>query len=407
MSIAVIFLMGTMFLASIGYGIILPTLPFLSQHIGATTFDLGLALAVFAIAQLMSSSFWGVLADRFGRKPNLVIGIIGYGVASALVGIVPNVLTLLLLRFLAGCFIAAVRPSAQALASDWTKPVDRPKVLGYLAAMNGFGFVFGPVLGSLLNVLGAAVPFFAVGFLSILNGVIAFWFLPREKRKTKPVKTGLIHIPSIRDVVGFIKVYDISLFLLGSLVFSLADASLAATLAYFITDHLNGTQTMTGWAFAINGGIGAILQMTLLAKVHARFGETTTIIAGFSIGALGYFLLGLSNVITMAFFSIALLAFCRGLPFPTFSAAISVRVTSDVQGKAFGFQQTVISLGRAVGPLIAGWFFSLGIRFPYFFVCAIILLFVAVYVTRTQRDRKHLSKRCRMDPRPLHDTKGG
>jgi MFS family permease len=80
-----------MFIANIGCGVILPTLPFLSRHIGATSFEMGLALSVFAITQLLSSSLWGVLSDRLGRRPVLIFGIVGYGVSSALLGFAPRV----------------------------------------------------------------------------------------------------------------------------------------------------------------------------------------------------------------------------------------------------------------------------------------------------------------------------
>ena len=90
MSVPILFLMATMFLASVGFGVILPTLPFLSKHIGATSFELGLALSVFAIAQLMASTIWGSLTDRIGRRNVLVTGVIGYGITSALLVFSPN-----------------------------------------------------------------------------------------------------------------------------------------------------------------------------------------------------------------------------------------------------------------------------------------------------------------------------
>ncbi|MFM1654138.1 MFS transporter [Brevibacillus sp. B_LB10_24] len=392
MSITILFLMSTMFIANIGYGVILPTLPFLSRHIGATSFEMGLALSVFAIAQLLSSSLWGVLSDRLGRRPVLICGIVGYGVSSALLGFAPHVAVLLTLRFLSGLFASAVMPASLALAADWTKPGQRARTLGYMGAINGIGFIFGPPVGAFLSVIGLQVPFFTVGLLSVANGLIALRLLPREEPlRQDPVgsntKAALLPRPSRR--AGALGSRMTAPFLFGTFVFALADASITATLAYYLTGHLHSTQTMAGWGFMVNGGMGALTQGLLFSRVYGRYGETATIVLGFAFGSLGYFTLGMANWLAWAFAAIALLALCRGFAYPAMTTAISVRTSQNAQGSSFGAQFTFNSLGRTIGPLIAGWLFTLKEPVPYFFSAALMFLTIGVYLAWVYAARRH------------------
>jgi DHA1 family multidrug resistance protein-like MFS transporter len=381
MSVPILLLMATMFLASVGFGVILPTLPFLSEHIGATSFELGLALSVFAIAQLLASSFWGSLSDRLSRRSVLVTGVLGYGVTSALLGLSPNVPIFLTLRFLGGVFVAAVFPGAQALVADWTEPKNRARTLGYMAAMNGIGFIFGPIIGSFLSIFGVMLPFIGVGIISVLNGLMALWLLPEEKKKAiiQQKRSEKARSFSIQTWKKSVLEANILPFLIGTLVFSMSDSSITSTLAYFIVGHLHSTQAVTGWAFAVNGGMGALVQMIFLSRIHSRYGENVTIVAGLLIGAAGYFFLGISNFLLLAFVSIIFLACCRGLVVPVLSSAISVRMAKNVQGRGFGYQQTANSIGRSLGPIIASWIFVYHEGAPFLFSSGLIALFLVFY----------------------------
>jgi DHA1 family multidrug resistance protein-like MFS transporter len=381
MSTTVLFLMSTMFIANVGFGVILPTLPFLSRHIGANTFEMGLALSAFAIAQLLFSSFWGGMSDRVGKRPILILGIVGYGIASALVGLSPNVPVLLLLRFLSGALASAVFPASLGLAAAWSKPEDRPRVMAYMGSMNGIGFIVGPPLGAVLSVWGLQIPFFVVGLLSVASGILAFWLLPDEPRK--PIYDGQTRFPSfgfsqITASLGALFDRKIAPFLGGTFAFTTADAAITSTLAYFLTDTLHSTQAMAGWAFMVNGGVGAFIQVAMFSFLYQRWGEIATIVTGFLFGAIGFLALGLSTSVGWVFVAVTLLAFCRGFAFPAMTSAISLRTTVDSQGTSFGSQMTFNSLGRTIGPLIAGWLFAYQERFPYFFACGLLLLTIAL-----------------------------
>jgi MFS transporter, DHA1 family, multidrug resistance protein len=405
-SMTILFLLATMFIANIGFGVILPTLPFLSRHIGASTVEMGLALSVFAVAQLLSSSLWGAVSDSVGRRPVLIAGIVGYGVSSALLGFAPNVAVLLVLRFLAGLFASAVMPSSLALASDWTEPHDRARILGYMGSMNGIGFIFGPPIGSFLSLIGLHVPFFCVGLLAILNGLLALRLLPREQRPAADV-SARSRRPDLSLFGGLWPGTKrgrlwIAPFLVGSFVFSLADASITATLAYYLIGRLHSDEIMAGWAFMVNGCMGALAQGMMFSNVYRRFGEAVTILLGFSFGVLGYLTLGFAQWLAWAFAAIALLALCRGFAYPAMTTAISIRTPRESQGSSFGAQSACNSLGRVIGPLLAGWLFARQEQSPYFVSSGLMLATMGLYLLWAQRARKQAIGESRADS--VHDT---
>jgi DHA1 family multidrug resistance protein-like MFS transporter len=384
--------MSTMFLTNIGFGVILPTLPFLSQSLGASTFEMGLALSVFALAQLCASFFWGGVSDRIGRRHVLIIGIVGYGIVSALLAFVPNVTILLILRFLGGVMAAAVFPSSLALVSECTTREQRPRILGYMGSVNGIGFICGPPVGGVfLSVFGIQAPFVCVGFLAIINGLLALRLLPRERSKenlAEESEASNVQLSWFQRLSQSLLNKMVAPLLFGTFIIFLVDASITATLSYFIIGSLQSTPAMAGWAFMINAGVGALAQATMFNRIFNRFGDARTIVIGFTFGVVGYSILGFSNYLAWAFSGLALLALSRGLAYPAITTSISLRMPKHLQGSGFGSQSTVGSLARMLGPLIAGWLFAHNERSPYYFSTGILIVSIGFYLIWMYRMRK-------------------
>jgi|GEM_PF-4882634 len=383
MSRTIWFLMSTMLIANIGFGVILPTLPFMARSVGATTLEMGMALSAFAISQLLFSSFWGRMSDRAGRRPILILGIVGYGIASSLVGLSPNVTILLLLRFISGALASAVFPSALSLATTSTTSEDRPRVMAYMGSMNGIGFIIGPPLGAFLSGFGMQIPFFSVGLLSVGSGILAFWLLPVEPKSSldkEPSRGRFNLLLQVKESIWALFDRKLAPFLGGTFVFTFSDAAITSTLAYFLTDVLHSTQTMAGWAFMVNGGAGALIQMSLFSSWYRRWGEMGTILTGFLFGMIGFIVLGFAIGVIWVFVAMTLLAFCRGFAFPAMTSAISLRASINAQGSSFGAQMTCNSLGRAIGPLIAGWLFAYQERLPYFVAGGLMLVLTVAFI---------------------------
>ncbi|WP_301169612.1 MFS transporter [Brevibacillus nitrificans] len=394
LSVAIWVLMSTMFLTNIGFGVILPTLPILSRQLGASAFEMGLAISVFSVASLFASSIWGAVSDRIGRRPVLIFGVVGYGLVSALFPWAPSVPVLLMLRFLAGMMAAAVFPSSLALVTEWTSSEDRPKILGYMGSVNGIGFICGPPVGALLSVYGVAVPFVCVGLLSVINGLLALRLLPRvEKRKEEEEQEADVspieRTSWLNRMTQSLLNRMIAPLLIGTFVISLVDSSISATLSYFFIGPLQSTQTMAGWGFMVNAAVSSLAQGTVFSRVFTRFGDVWTIIIGLSFGVAGYLFFGLSSTLLWAFGAIGLLALCGGLAYPAITTSISIHTPRELQGSIFGTHSTIGSLGRTLGPLIAGWLFSFQERIPFLFSSGLLFATIGFYVVWMHRMRNH------------------
>nr|WP_239565217.1 MFS transporter [Brevibacillus fulvus] len=380
-SVTIWVLMSTMFLTNIGFGIILPTLPFLSQHLGASTFEMGLAMSVFAGASLVASSIWGGVSDRIGRRPVLILGIVGYGVSSALLAFAPSVAVLLILRFLSGLMSSAVYPSSMALVTECTAAQERARILGYMGSINGIGFICGPPLGAFLSLFGIQVPFVSVGLLSIINGLLALYLLPRTSKTAVAAQgTAELQVRWLQRFRHMLQNRMIAPLLFGTFALSLADASISTTLSYFVTGSLRSTPTMAGWAFMINAGVSAVAQATVFSRIFHKCGEVGTIVIGMICGMIGYLAMGLSQLLIWAFLALAVLSFGRGLSYPSITTGISLHTAPQLQGSMFGSQGTVGSLGRTLGPLLAGWLYSVQERSPFFFSGGLLMLTAAIFL---------------------------
>ncbi len=263
-----------------------------------------------------------------------------------------------------------------------------------MGSVNGIGFICGPPVGALLSVYGVAVPFVCVGLLSVINGLLALRLLPRvEKREGEE---GLETDTSPKARISWLQRMTRSLqnrmiapLLIGTFVISLVDSSISATLSYFFIGPLQSTQTMAGWGFMVNAAVSSLAQATVFSRVFTRFGDVWTIIIGLSFGVAGYLIFGLSSTLLWAFGALGLLALCGGMAYPAITTSISIHTPRELQGSIFGTHSTVGSLGRTLGPLIAGGLFSYQERSPFLFASGLLFATVGFYVVWMYKMRNH------------------
>ncbi|MDH3427956.1 MAG: MFS transporter, partial [Gemmatimonadota bacterium] len=168
-----------MFLDLVGFGIVLPLLPFYATSMGATPFEVGLIMASYSLMQLVFSPMWGSLSDRYGRRPLLLLGLFGSAVSYVLFGLASTLGILLLSRVVGGAMGATV-PVAQAIIADSTSPQRRARGMGLIGAAFGLGFIFGPAIGGALSRWGYSVPGFAAAAVTGLNAIVAVFLLPES-----------------------------------------------------------------------------------------------------------------------------------------------------------------------------------------------------------------------------------
>jgi MFS transporter, DHA1 family, multidrug resistance protein len=363
-------LFAVMFLVMAGFGIIIPVLPFFAEKVGANPTQLGLLMAVYSFMQLIFAPIWGRLSDRYGRKPILLIGIIGLTISFFLFAVSTELWMLFAARILGGLLSSATMPTAMAYVADVTTPENRGKGMGMIGAAVGLGFIFGPAIGGIFSKTSLNMPFFIAGFLSFVTLLFVFLFLKESLPKEMRAQKSQQREPIWKAFSGTI----IFLYILQFFV-SFSLSGLEATFAYYAAKRANIGSTELGYIFMIMGLAGAFVQGGLIGKLIKKHGEGKVIQGGIIVSALGFALILLIKDFLTAALYLSIFGIGNGVIRPCLSSLITKHSTVG-QGSATGLLSSFDSLGRIIGPPIAGWLFTLMIGLPY--VSGIVLSFGAL-----------------------------
>jgi MFS transporter, DHA1 family, multidrug resistance protein len=363
-------LFAVMFLVMAGFGIIIPVLPFFAEKVGANPTQLGLLMAVYSFMQLIFAPIWGRLSDRYGRKPILLIGISGLTISFFLFAVSTELWMLFAARILGGLLSSATMPTAMAYVADVTTPENRGKGMGMIGAAVGLGFIFGPAIGGIFSKTGLNAPFFIASFLSFVTSLFVFLFLkeslPKEMRTEKSQQREPIW-KAFRGTITFL--YILQFFISFSL------SGLEATFAYYAAKRANIESTELGYIFMIMGLAGAFVQGGLIGKLIKKYGEGKVIQSGIIVSAIGFALILLIKDFLTAALYLSIFGVGNGVIRPCLSSLITKHSTVG-QGSATGLLSSFDSLGRIIGPPVAGWLFTMMIGLPY--VSGIVLSFGAL-----------------------------
>jgi len=346
----------TIFISMVGFGIVIPVLPVYAKNdpFKMSPAQLGWLVGSFSLVQLFSGPLMGKLSDRVGRRPVLLISIIGTALGYFITGAAWAPWMLFLGRIIDGASGGNIA-TAQACIADVTPPEDRSKAMGHIGAAFGLGFIFGPAIGGVLSHhFGVAAPFHFAGALSLLNAVFVWLRLPEtlsEEKRLHPSEPA-----PLREVFAGGRAKFIGLLLAATLVSTTGFASIHLLFALFCQDHVGYTLKQTGYAFAYVGFIAVLVQGGLLRRLLKRDGmEKPVALAGAALLALSFWMMPripIEN--TPAFLAVsAILALGNGLLVPTLSGMTSRHVHGRAQGRVLGLAQAAGSLGRFLGPALA------------------------------------------------------
>ncbi|MFS0820553.1 MFS transporter [Bacillus sp. 1P02SD] len=375
-------LFAVMFLVYVGFGIIIPVIPFYAEDLGASPTELGLLMAVYSLMQFLFAPMWGRISDRIGRKPVIMIGIFGLAVSFFLMALSTELWMLFAARIIGGFLSAANMPTVMAYAADITSEEDRGKGMGVIGASIGLGFIFGPAIGGIFSKTDLQMPFYIAGTLSLLTFFLVMFVLkeslPKEERhKTERKRTGLLKALNGPESVLFF----LSLFITLSL------SGLEATFAYFAAEKAGLGTTELGYIFMIMGLAGAIVQGGLVGRLTKRFGEGFVIQIGIFVSAIGFFLiLFTKNFLTAAIF-LTIFGVGNGVIRPAVSALLTKRVKTG-HGSVTGLLSSFDSLGRILGPILGGLLYSVSVGLPYIsgiFLSAIAYILFKIYAVKTNK----------------------
>ncbi len=355
----------SLFIVMLGFGIVLPIMPFYVSHFGASGKELGLMMAIYSFMQFLCAPVWGRWSDRVGRKPVLLIGLTGFAFAFALMGLAQDIVQLILARALAGILSSAALPAVYAYIGDTTAQHERSQGMGMLGAAMGLGMIFGPLLGGPLGKIALPLPFFAAAGFAVIALSFAYVklgeSLPPEQRAGHHA-TGVPTQPRVwRDVfrgtMGFL--------MLTSFLLAFALANFEAVLGLFAKDRYALEPDQVGYLLGVFGVLGAIQQGVLMGPLARKFGDVRILQGGLLVSTVGFVgSAAINNLGWFIFFS-ALFNFGNALLRPSVSALISQRAAMG-QGAAMGLNNSTQSLGRTVGPLWAGSVYDVHLEYPFY-----------------------------------------
>lgn len=363
----------TLFLVMVGFGIIIPIMPFFIETLGGGAVELGLFTAAYSLMQFLFAPAWGRLSDRIGRRPVILVGLFGYGLTFILFGFANQLWMIFAIRILSGIISSATLPTAMAYMADITKGEQRSKAMGLLGAAMGVGMIFGPALGGWLGHFSYSLPFFAAGGLAIVIVPFAMIFLPESLKilgQQSPAEDAtklnleIIHHPLF------------TLFVI-TLVTNFAMAMFQSTFAYYGADKVGLGPASMGTLFAILGVIGVIIQGGVMGKLVERFGDVTLIKAGTIISAVGLLTILLAPNMLLLFVTTAIFNIGSTLVGPTSSSLVSQNSTGG-QGAALGLMQSFGSLGRILGPIVGGVLYDLNHVIPFSLGAMLMIIIIII-----------------------------
>jgi MFS transporter, DHA1 family, tetracycline resistance protein len=354
----------TVFIDLIGFGIVLPLLPFYAEHFGANALLVGLLSTSFSLMQLLFAPVWGRLSDRVGRRPVILAGLLGSSISYLTFGLAQSLPILFLSRILAGIAGANIS-TAQAYIADSTQRENRAKGMGLIGAAYGLGFTVGPAIGGILSQYGYAVPAFFASALALGNFAAAWWLLPESRNpseQTRHTESGL----NWQRLKTGLQHPELGVFLLLFFISTFAFANLEATFALMTARKFGFDARANGYLFAYIGILITIVQGGLTGRLARTFGERRMISVGlfcmiFGLGLLPYSL-GLKSLLLV----LIVLVGGHGSTNPSISSLISQAASAEDQGGILGVAQSLASLARILGPVWGGFTFdAFGFQYPY------------------------------------------
>jgi DHA1 family tetracycline resistance protein-like MFS transporter len=339
----VIFL--TIFVNLVGFGIIIPLLPFYARTFGASPIAIGLLFASFSLAQLLASPLLGDLSDRWGRRPVLLLSLIGTAVSFAMLAVAQSLAMLFAARIVDGLSGGNIT-TARAYIADITTEENRAKAYGILGAGFGLGFIVGPALGAALSQISYTAPIWAAALITLVATVLAWWWLPetvhRAHAGSGPFWRALRHLGHRRGLRQLLAI---------DFIYWMSFAVYQATFALFGARRFGFDPTHTGYLFSAFGALGVVVQGGLVSPVVRLLGTRRTLVIGLVCTAVGWGGSALTYSIPIFVLLLVPAAIGIGRCNATLIALVSNAADRGEQGRIQGAAGALESLGRTLGPI--------------------------------------------------------
>ena len=349
-------LFGVVLLDLIGFGIVIPILPFLSPKLGADKMDIAYIVVTYAACAGISGPFWGRLSDRMGRKPVIMICLAGAALSYVMLGLASQLWMVFAARGFAG-LMAGNFGVASAMMADITPLKDRARGMGLIGAAFGLGLVLGPMLGGLLSGDSASftLPCIFAGGMSVLAIIAAAIFLPESLSPERRKAHRELHRNGEKiSVYRLLKQTGNRLLVLQFVFHSLGVSSITYLFPLWMGDMLGWSAKEVGIVFGVQGAIMVVLQGGLMGMLVRLLGEWQFLricVAAFFIGLLNaVFADSMSHMIGSMFLAMSGATLCM----PLLNTVVTHRTPTQYRGRMLGTTSGAGSWGRVLGPLLAG-----------------------------------------------------
>ena len=367
----------------LGFGIIIPLLPYYAEHFGANPNEVTLLMASYSLMQLIFSPILGRISDIYGRKKILFLCLIGSAISYFLLYFATNFALVLFARSVAGLF-GSTTAIANAYVTETTSSANRSKGMGLIGAAFGLGLVFGPVIGGYfgggdINNIDYKTPFFFAFVVAIISCILAYFILIEPKKRNKQF-ISINFLDSFKDLIDLFKIPALLFLIILSFLITFSFAGFETTFALWTERAMNWASRQSGYAFTFPALLVAIIQGVFIGKLTKKFGELKLLITSCFLMLVGLFFITLSAQ-NLFYLTIALgiLGISVGSGNPSLNSLLSKNLSKCIIGASFGVVQSVGSLARILSPLAMGnLFYFFGKNSPYNF--GAFLMFISLLI---------------------------
>jgi len=339
----VIFL--TVFVNLVGFGIIIPLLPFYAQTFGASPLVVGLLFASFSLAQLIATPALGALSDRWGRRPVLIFSLLGTVVSFVMLALAHTLTLLFIARIVDGLSGGNIT-TARAYIADVTEPHERAKAYGFLGAAFGMGFIVGPGLAGLFATISYTAPIWAAAFFTLIATAMAWLWLPETVHRGDGET-----VSPWRALPEVFRRRQLRPLLIADFLYWCSFSVCNTTFALFAARRFEFDVVHTGYVLAAFGFLGVIVQAGMVAPIVRMIGVLRTFLLGLAIAAAGWGFVAASYSVPVFLLALIPAGIGVGLCNASIVTLVSHSASKDEQGKVQGAAGALESLGRTIGPI--------------------------------------------------------
>jgi DHA1 family tetracycline resistance protein-like MFS transporter len=393
-----LFIFITILLDAIGIGIVIPIMPEVIKRFGTdpgfVSSYFGYFISVYALMQFVASPFLGSLSDKFGRRPVLLVSLLGSGLDYLLMAFAPNMLILFLGRIMSG-LTGANQTVASSYIADISTNENRAANFGMIGAAFGIGFVAGPAIGGFVGSFGHHWPFIIAAILTIANFLFGLFILPESLPVEKRRDLDIARLNPIRSLTSIILRPSLSVFVIIYFLTNLAGQVHPSIWTLYTTYKFQWTSLQVGMSLAMVGIAFGLGQGVATQIITPRIGEENSVKYGTLLLSISYLLYALATKGWMIYPIISLMVVC-GVTMPSLQSLMTKGIPSEEQGELQGSLVSIMSLTSIIGPLLYTHLFSAYTKIdepsypgaPYVAASVVSLICLALIFSNSKKGKK-------------------